>query len=366
MPTIACPPLHSACAWSLALIACSSGMRPDPDGERDAAPQDGSTDRFRSGSSGDAATDGGDSDSSIGHADGGTDGVTGAGDAATAGASADTRDAGACASTCKGDTPVCDPSTGDCVQCLRAEDCEDDDLCSGAHTCVECTRDEHCNDPAASYCNTITNRCEGCLSDVHCARFEATPECDERTNRCGACTDDTEDEHCGTFSCSRADLTCTTTRQGSLLACYACQADSECATGLNCVEHHFGQGAFRVSLGSFCFYRKSTNNGCADVRTAVRPYSEEVNTRSVDRVQDVYCLPITSCAAINDATAGGLGGKSCTGNQDCGVPDVVDGYCMDLGGGDMRCSYLCSHNYQCLNWGFTQCSNMPGMCEPTP
>jgi hypothetical protein len=366
-------PLRGVCALWIALAACSPETRPDPGFNRDAAAQGGSGGRAgRSGSGGDAGTDGGGGDGGSG-GDSGTGGAGGmsgggAGDAGTAGDGGDAGDAGACASACDGDTPVCDPSTGGCVECLRAEDCDDGDLCSDAHTCIECTRNEHCDDPSASHCNTSTNRCEGCLSEAHCAHLEATPECDERTNRCGACTDDTEAERCGTFSCSRADLVCTTTQRGSRLACQACQADSECGSNFRCVEQFFGQGASRVSLGSFCFFRKG-GVGCAAEEEGRRPYSEEVDTRSVDRVQDVYCLPITSCAAIVDATdwngAGG-GAKSCENENVCGVANLSDGHCLASGPGMGKCSYLCINEYQCPGIGFVHCSGAPGRCEPAP
>jgi hypothetical protein len=77
-----------------------------------------------------------------------------------------------------------------------------------------------------------------------------------------------------------------------------------------------------------------------------------------------YCLPITSCAAIADANAGALNAKPCALNPDCGLDDVNDGQCLDLGGGNLQCSYACGFTYQCPASGFATCNAMSGLCVP--
>ncbi len=315
--------------------------------------------------------------------DGGSGGMSGdasvdSGDAADASDSGDASevDASACAAGCTGNTSYCDPGTDLCVQCLEHSDCGDGERCSAERECVECEQEAHCTEREcveceqeahcteldAPYCDLSSHTCEPCLADAVCERFEETRECDEISGACVACTADTEDQHCGSFSCDREQGTCSSVEQGSLQACSACQADSECASGLGCVEHFF-QGDEDQSLGSFCFPRKGTV-GCADVEAVRRPYSQEIETRSIDRVESTYCLPTTSCAAIADA----IRNTACVLAEDCGGANVNDGVCLDIGGGDKRCSYACTADQQCPQIGFTVCMGAPlaGVCVSMP
>jgi hypothetical protein len=220
-------------------------------------------------------------------------------------------------SDCGGGTPRCSPASLSCVQCQPGTEGSD---CGGS-----------------------------------------TPACHEE--QCVECNPATEAANCGAYSCDRTTHECTTVPRGSQLSCESCQSDSECATGLGCVEHVYGQGASAVSLGRFCFFKKSTN-GCGNTDVARRPYSQEVPTTSVDGQQTTYCLPITSCAALADAFDPVSGAESCTSNEDCGVDTVDDGYCRDIGVGDKRCTYSCNYDYHCPQSGFTTCSGMPGVCIP--
>ncbi len=311
----------------------------------------------------DASLDGGSGGMNV---DASTDSGNG-GDASDSGDASEV-DASRCAAGCTGNTSQCDPATDLCVQCLESSDCGDDERCSGARECVECEQDAHCTELDAAYCDLSSHTCEPCFADAACERFEDTPECDEISGACVACTADTEDEHCGSVSCDREQGICSSVEQGSLQACSACQADSECASGLSCVEHLF-QDEQDQSLGSFCFYRKGSV-GCADTNPQARPYSQELDTRSVDRVESTYCLPITSCEAIADATNwDGVGGgaKSCgTDSTACGVDDVDDGVCIPSGSAMGKCSYGCLENHDCPSLGFPTCSGSVGMktCQP--
>ncbi len=310
----------------------------------------------------------GDSSSGGMNVDASTDSGDG-GDASDSG-DANLPDASACAAGCTGNTSQCDPLTDLCVQCLEHSDCGDGKRCGSERECVECEQDAHCTELDAAYCDLSSHTCQPCFADAACERFEDTPECDEISGACVACTADTEDEHCGSFSCDREQGICSSVEQGSLQACGACQADSECASGLGCVEHFF-QGDEDQSLGSLCFYRKGTV-GCADVEASRRPYSQEIETRSIDRVESTYCLPVTSCAAVVDATnwdGTGPGAKSCgTDSTECGVPDIDDGTCIPSGVAAGKCSYGCTADAQCPATGFTICMGAPlaGTCVPMP
>lgn len=378
--------LWTCVAMALCVAACAPETSPDPGFDDGAISHGGAGGRAGgSGAAGDAGADAGPGGGSGQGGMSGTGGDAGFGGAGAGGAGAGGvgaggvgagsggsagdagLDAGRCPQGCEGDTPVCDAARGACVQCLEQGDCDDGQVCAPDGACVQCTSDADCTDPAAAYCNVEQGRCERCISDSVCARLGDTPACDEVSGRCVACTADTEAEQCGEQSCSRSEHVCTTTERGSLLACNACQADSECGAGLACVEHRFGQGASEVSLGTFCFYRKDANDGCADTRNAVRPYGQELATVSVDSESAVYCLPITSCQAFFDATSMGLdGGKSCTANNECGLTDLDDAWCPTSGPAMDKCSYSCTHAYQCPSTGFVRCSGSPGLCEPMP
>lgn len=74
---------------------------------------------------------------------------------------------------CAGDPggKVCDPGTGDCVECLPSSD-----LCAAGQFCdpikkkcvVGCTDDTDCAMGTDIYCDTKTNACVGCLEDTNC------------------------------------------------------------------------------------------------------------------------------------------------------------------------------------------------------
>ena len=87
------------------------------------------------------------------------------------------------ATSCGGDTPICDDVTHACRACgMKATDCRDLDaakpICRPAgdagHTaaCVECTQDSECKDRTKPVCDQIYNVCVGCAKDDDCNRFQ--------------------------------------------------------------------------------------------------------------------------------------------------------------------------------------------------
>jgi hypothetical protein len=176
------------------------------------------------------------------------------------------------------------------------------------------------------------------------------------------CTGATEAERCGDNACKQSTGECTAVERGTLLACQACEADSECAARLKCVDHVFGAQSF----GTHCFFEQGTT-GCADADVGRRPYSKPAMLTSVDGEEADYCFPITTCKAVEDATAMGVGGgKTCSTQAACGDVDVNDGYCPDSGGAMGKCSYQCEENYDCPGTGFTLCSGTGAdkFCQP--
>jgi hypothetical protein len=267
---------------------------------------------------------------------------------------------------CGPNAPQCDTSVHECVQCLESDDCATvagKPVCNtDAHACVECNADADCGDPQKARCEEHV--CEACTADAQCTHLSATPVCDEPGRRCVACTADTEAQRCGSKACKRSTGECTDKDRGGTTACGTCEADSECVTGARCVVHRVSN----QDLGSFCFFDSVAQGGCADTVGAVRPYSQPSPTPlgSIDGVTATYCLPptATSCKGIADAIAGGVGAKACTTNDDCGEPNVSDGFCIDSGPAMGQCSYNCINSYECPQSGFTSCPAMPSFCQP--
>ena len=120
---------------------------------------------------------------------------------------------------CSDPTPICNPQTSECVQCLSNDDCNTEagqfcnvstktcevDICSacvdpypacaeinGQFSCVQCTQDSDC---ASGACNETTYFCEGgtgtapdtckCTSDADCpTNTQFTLKCDTSVGLC--------------------------------------------------------------------------------------------------------------------------------------------------------------------------------------
>jgi hypothetical protein len=187
----------------------------------------------------------------------------------------------------------------------------------------------------------------------------------ETSGQCVHCTADNEAsvDGCGDYACNQDLGVCTAIERGQIKnPCLACEADSECDTGMKCL-HHALNGE---DLGTFCFYAKSANDGCSDTRSAVRPFSITESLASLDGPLTDYCLPPTSCLAYLD-TIFGTGGKSCESTEDCGVGDSAIDNALCVGAVDNeRCTYICSADNQCPTTDQSDCSGSigAGQCRP--
>jgi len=132
---------------------------------------------------------------------------------------------------------------------------------------------------------------------------------------------------------------------------------------MKCVQHSFGTPS--TPLGTFCFTRADgTDHRCANYHPPLQPYSVEHATTSVDGTADTYCLPVTSCAAYADVVAA-LGPTSCTTDDQCGAPALVDGYCLQSGPAMGKCSYECQSANDCPQNGFINCTGTTTKhCQP--
>lgn len=291
--------------------------------------------------------------SSAGDGDGDTGGTggdgDGDGDTGGNGGSSST----ACDPKCIGDTPICNEDAETCVECLETEDCEEALCDTESNKCVQCLENADCIETDASLCDAGT--CSSCTQDDDCTHLSDTPVCDEVSGTCVECTSDTEEELCGEFSCSSLTHTCTTTTRGLLGTCEACEADSECATDRKCIMDQF-EGA---DVGYFCFLEQGTT-GCGDMISARRPYRTIVETTSLDGTEPQnFCLPpnSTTCQGIKDTQS-----VNCATSDECGLPNLDDGYCPDSGDGAGFCSYLCGGALDCAS--VLECGDTPLHCNP--
>lgn len=312
-------------------------------------------------------------------------------------------DGGACAETCTGATPVCDFATSMCVGCVTSHDCEgatplcdpETKTCGPCGTasecvaadigrpicsittgrCVQCLSDEQCGGETPS-CNTVSGLCEGCVSDgdcldplrgrcdvetlrcspctadLDCARFAATPVCDESRGACVACTGDTEAARCGPNACRRSDGVCTDVPRQSLERCDVCEADSQCGPGQWCMPQSF-DGA---PQGYACL-PEPISGSCASVHMMLRPFAMLVVRESVDGQTRSVCdlSTATTCAARRDF------GTACLDDDDCGVPGIDDGACGTVLGEPNLCTYPCGASAQCPE--ASSCSGSSNECE---
>jgi len=169
----------------LALYACSldrdvpsTGDLPaiDADAGPDAAADDGSGGSHSPMSGGKGGHAGGPQGGASGRAGGGESGSDSPGD-------------GECATTCDGDTPVCDAASGRCVTCTESHGCSgekpfcDVDGNQGTGECVACLANSDCWDERPR-CDQDLGQCVACISSEDCPEL---PLCDG-DEHIGACT----------------------------------------------------------------------------------------------------------------------------------------------------------------------------------
>ncbi len=113
--------------------------------------------------------------------------------------------------------PLCDTSTDRCVDCLANSDCgvSAPRCFLGDHTCVQCLSNSDCG-TAAPICDSQNFACrQGCTENSQCSG--TTPLCNTTTSTCVACLKNTD--------CTVADPICTT-NDGR---CVVCVVDADCA-----------------------------------------------------------------------------------------------------------------------------------------
>lgn len=258
-------------------------------------------------------------------------------------------DASACDMACTGDRSICDPDTGECVECTEADTsacATGEDFCNEMGECVECRTSTDCPE-GTPICDRGT--CQPCSTRTECAdRDPALPVCDMGAGTCVQCT--TEDaSECPEGVC-KPDGTCSD-HPAEQVACRACDTDANCAEGLLCVELRFGGEPY----GSFCQWRRDAappgpDGQCADERMASQPWYLLVpGAESVDdETADICTLRTTTCPAFLQHQTEVTGCEEpFDDDAACGVEGVSDGRCRDNPGGNPRCTYPCAADEDC-------------------
>ncbi len=256
---------------------------------------------------------------------------------------------------CEGATPVCNQSTGVCVQCTPEEAGE----CGGAtplcdpvlSECVACVGDADCDDPTAAKCDDESKECVPCDDRAQCDDVEGLPGTANACNadgECVECTPDSEIDTCaGGVSCNPATETCTTTERGSRAECQTCVADSECgdqgapSEDFRCVPMFYPDASTRFPDADTGFCLKIFEpGGCR------QPYAITITDRSSlsDPTLRSYCginELLVTCTAVRALELN----QECPGGDDGECP--TGGLCRDVGGLPDRCTYLCGLPAQC-------------------
>ena len=330
---------------------------------------------------------GGDSGHGGVSADGGADDVDSLGGEAASGGAAGSDDGGAsgaagaagappCNGDCSGPTPVCDPASNLCVECLERSDCKAPlPACDGtAHACVECAAATDCKDSTQRFCDQAAGTCVMCLKQADCSEPTASA-C--TAGSCTACTADADCSNiagkgvcdagicvectakksaaCGTDAgtplvCDSLKRTCTTSKQRSAGLCVSCVADAQCKPGQMCVLDKFGNPS--KDVGYFCHWKKGdvANGAPADCFATGKPYSgTQVNVTSIDgNVGDICGLRSSTCIANNQFSAKDCTLASAASDAACGFAPPKDAKCAQVPSStSYRCTMTCLSDEDC-------------------
>ncbi|MFO0729359.1 MAG: hypothetical protein U1E65_36605 [Myxococcota bacterium] len=305
--------------------------------------------------------------------DGGSPSDTGVNDATAGrdtGTAADasmTPDAGLCQNNrdC-GFGRVCDPSTGQCLECLTDTDCGPGRACDTVHgftcqiqcrtgrcfggqvcdmnqnLCVDCLASTDCN--AGQVCDTGRATCVECISNMDCANHVGTPFCDA-SNACVGCRSDADCQ--STQTCDPSFHACVTT--GTRGLCEPCNADDQCG------------GAADLCIGTITgggFQDRSCAIDCTNLTCPAGFDCVSVRGGSAQQCRPSYAMQQPSCTAIRNL------GSACVfnaSNQDpgCGIQNRQDAQCvLDASGGGV-CTVWCNQQSDCP-MGFTCTQSGPG------
>lgn len=240
---------------------------------------------------------------------------------------------GACA-----DDRICDPRSGECVQCLVDAHCATGACEANTRTCVQCLESTSCLGAGAARC-AENFTCQPCEAPTDCAHIAGRSACNEE-GRCVECAAGQVDA-CGAFACNPRTQVCTATQAHSLELCEPCEADAECATGFACVAMRWGGELLHDGMTGYCLPEYvSADLGCPNTTRLQAVYTD---TASLDdpNLRD-FCAPaLTTCAALSDW------GKNCAAAAECGL-GLGDAECAKTEGiPQSRCNWRCTADIDC-------------------
>ena len=297
----------------------------------------------------------------------GSTGGSGGSEVASSAGAAGTRP---CDGHCKRATPVCEPVSNECVQCLKSTDCNVlKPACDTAtNSCVECTASTDCEDASKPFCETKAHACVSCLKQADCIASTASACI---AGACVACTKDEECSNipgkgvcdagtcvqctgkkfaaCGQDSgtplvCDSLKRSCSTSKQQSAGLCETCVSDAQCNPGQMCVLDKFGNPA--KDVGYFCHWKKGDPAGGAptDCFATGKPYSDtKLAVISIDgSVSDICSLRTSTCTARNQAGVKDCGVASAPSDAACGFAPGEDSKCVQVSSSSSyRCTMTC-------------------------
>lgn len=279
----------------------------------------------------------------LGGASGGGEGGAAGADAGSGSGGRSQVDVDLCEVACDGETPICDASSAQCVECTASSGCEEGLCDESTHSCVECLDGSDCT---ADEPRCEGGSCVGCEENADCAGIAGKEQCHVPSGACVECLPG-EHDACGDGRLCHGELRkCVEAEAGAAPTCQPCVADAHCRAGFRCVApNRFGEE------GSFCL--PEPDPGCASRRPFVLEL-EEVTT--IDGETLTVCgHAFTSCAGFNDFRTAVDGCSLATdpppdgdGNAACGLLGAEDNtYCRAFSG-EARCTYRCSSKDDCL------------------
>lgn len=307
---------------------------------------------------------------------GGSGGAAGTGIAGAEAGASGAAGAPPCNGECQGATPVCNPATALCVECLTRTDCKaplptcdtasyscvecaaTTDCTNGAKPlcdkaaakCVACLKQSDCTDPTASTCTG--GACTACTVDADCSNIAGKSVCDAGT--CVQCTAK-KFAACGLDSgtplvCDSAKRSCSTNKQQSAGLCQTCVTDAQCKAGQTCVLDKFGSPP--KDVGYFCHWKKGdvANGAPADCFATGKPYSgTQVNVASIDGdVSDICTLAVSTCVAEKQFKSKDCTMTSAPNDASCGFAPAKDAKCAQVpASSSYRCTMICLSDDDC-------------------
>jgi len=357
-------------ALGLTLMALSCSSTTDCDSSGTCAPAGGSA-GTSAGASGGSGGSGGNSGNG-GHSGGGghsgnATGGTAAGTAGDSQAGAENGGAPPCDGACGDSTPVCNPATNSCVECVDPSQCAAPKPACDAttNTCVECTGNTDCKDAAKPFCDTTAEKCVACLQQSDC-KGPAASKCS--AGACAPCTTDAECSNvtgkgvcdagtcvqctgkkfaaCGMDTgtplvCDSLKRTCTTSKQHSAGLCKTCVSDAHCNAGEVCVLDKFGTPM--TDVGYFCHWKQGdvANGAPADCTVGGQPYfGVQQNAVSIDgETSNICTLRKSTCVARNQFSSKNCTTAAAPNDALCGFSPTKDSKCEQVGSSS---TYLCT------------------------